>query len=157
MRPRHLTAFATRHLSRCLPIAAGVGALSAIWGLASQLVTLLHLPVSGGVVGLLVLLALLLTGKVSARWFAPGAQWMLAELILFFVPAVVSIIEYGSLLRHDGLRLMIIIVTGTLVVMIVTGLVVESVTRLETGARARRFAAARRQRIGAASLTHSQG
>lgn len=138
---------ATRYLSRPLRIAAGVAALSLIWWLGSELVSLLHVPVSGGVAGLLVLVTLLLAGWVPARWFAPGAQWMLSELILFFVPAVVSIIEYGNLLRHDGLRLMIIIVTGTLVVMLVTGVVVEWVTRLQTGSRARRFAAARRRRL----------
>ncbi len=143
----------SRHLSPWLRTAAGVAALCGVWWIASEAVALLHLPVSGGVLGLIVLVALLLTGKVPVHWFASGAQWMLAELLLFFIPAVVSIIEYGSLLRHDGLRLMIIIVAGTLGVMVVTGFVVEWITRLETHQRARRFAAARRKRLMAASAS----
>ncbi|WP_158601854.1 CidA/LrgA family protein [Pararobbsia silviterrae] len=143
----------TRHLSRYVRIAAGVAALSGVWWIASWLVARCHLPVSAGVVGLILLLALLLTGRVPVDGIAAGARWMLAELLLFFVPAVVSIIEYGHLLRHDGLQLMIIIVAGTVAVMVVTGLVVESVTRIETRRRARRFAAARSQRIARMTQT----
>ncbi len=121
-----------RHLIRCLHIAFGVVAMIGIWAAASWLVALLHLPISGGVVGLVFLMVLLLTGHVPAAFVRPGAQWVVAELLLFLVPAIVSIVHYGSLLRHDGLQLLAITVTGTTLVMVVTGIVVEFVSRFES-------------------------
>jgi holin-like protein len=126
------------YLIRCLHIASGVVAIVGIWALASRLVALLHLPVAGGVVGLALLALLLLSGRVPPELFRPGAQWLVAELLLFLIPAVVSIVHYGSLLRHDGLQLAAISVTGTVLVMVVTGVVVEFVSRFETRAERRR-------------------
>lgn len=125
-------------LTRWSRIVIGVLAVVGIWMLSSRLVVLLHLPVSGGVIGLLILLTLLLTGWMPAGVVKPGARWLLAELLLFFIPAVVSIVQYGSLLRHDGLRLLIIIVTSTVLVMVTAGIVVELVSRIELRTRSGR-------------------
>ncbi len=38
-------------------------------------------------------------------WVRAGARWLLAEMLLFFVPAVVAVVNYAHLLLVDGWRI----------------------------------------------------
>lgn len=68
--------------------------LAAIWLLADTAVRTLHLPLPANLTGMLLLLACILLGVVKAEWFSAGARWLLAEMLLFFVPAVVAVVNY---------------------------------------------------------------
>ena len=46
-----------------------------------------------------------------------GARWLLAEMLLFFVPAVVAVVNYTQLLMVDGWRIMLVIALSTLMVL----------------------------------------
>ncbi len=100
-------------------------ALIAIWYLAEMLVHWLHVPISGGVAGLLLLLALFASGRFSPRNLRRGAMWFLAEMLLFFIPAVPAIINHREFLGWLGIKVLIVILAGTLIVMVTTALVVE--------------------------------
>ena len=50
----------------------------------------------------LLLLVCILLGVVKAQWFSAGARWLLAEMLLFFVPAVVAVVNYQELLLQGG-------------------------------------------------------
>jgi holin-like protein len=104
-------------------------ALSGVWLLAHQAERLLHVP--AGVIGILLLLVLLCCKVVNADWLRSGADWLLAEMMLFFIPAVVAIVNYPTLLRQSGWRIGIVIVVSTLLVMITVGTVVDLVFRWE--------------------------
>src|SRR5262249_55321642 len=67
-----------------------IAAIIGIWWSASALTHTTGLALSPGVIGLLAVLALLLSGRVEARWIEDGAQWLLGELVLFFIPCVVA-------------------------------------------------------------------
>ena len=62
-------------------------------------------------------------------WLRAGAGLLLAEMLLFFIPAVMSLLDYGPLLRAQGPRILLVIVSGTLLVMMSTALAVEWVCR----------------------------
>ncbi|MDA3086516.1 CidA/LrgA family protein, partial [Campylobacter sp. CS_ED1] len=49
-----------------------------------------------------------------------GADLILAELLLFFIPPVVGIIQYQELLIASGLRILLVILISTALVMIVS-------------------------------------
>jgi hypothetical protein len=51
----------------------------------------------------------------------------MAEMLLFFIPALMSLLDYGGLLRHDGWRILLVIGASTLMVMLVTAFTVELV------------------------------
>ncbi|WP_034945930.1 CidA/LrgA family protein [Erwinia oleae] len=98
---------------------------------AQQLVAWLDLPLPANIVGMLLLLALIALRVLPLRWVKAGSQWLLAEMLLFFIPAVVAVVNYSQLLRVEGWRIMLVIAVSTLLVLSATALVVDRVYRLE--------------------------
>ncbi|WP_025858060.1 CidA/LrgA family protein [Pseudomonas sp. CHM02] len=103
--------------------------LLAIYLLGCQLATWLAWPVPGGVVGLGLLLATFASGLVKPATLQLGAGVLMAEMLLFFIPALMSLLDYGGLLRNDGWRILLVIGFSTLAVMLVTAFTVELVCR----------------------------
>ena len=106
-----------------------IGLLAAIWFLADCAVRYFHLPLPANVTGMLALLALILLGWVRAEWFRAGAGWLLAEMLLFFVPAVVAVVNYQDLLLQEGWRIGLVLVISTTLDLGVTALVVDRLYR----------------------------
>ncbi|WP_296556809.1 CidA/LrgA family protein [Pigmentiphaga sp.] len=104
-------------------------ALVAVWWAADSAVRWAGLPIPGGVVGLFAVLALLLSGRLPLHRIDQGAQWLLADMLVFFIPAVVAMVRYQDLLRTDGLKLAAVIVLGNACVMLVTAVTVEWIAR----------------------------
>jgi holin-like protein len=128
---------------RVARIAVQSAAIAGLWLAADFVVRLLHLPIPGGVVGLLVLLALLFCGGIAPRWIKAGADWLLSDMLLFFIPAAVAAVQYGGLFREDGWRLALVVVAGTLMVMVAVAFAVEQAARLERRLALRRALIAR--------------
>ncbi|MFQ2701855.1 CidA/LrgA family protein [Aeromonas caviae] len=108
-----------------------IALLAAIWLLADIAVRTLHLPLPANLTGMLLLLVCILLGVVKAQWFSAGARWLLAEMLLFFVPAVVAVVNYQELLLQEGCRIMVVLIVSTVLVLGTTALVVDRVYRLE--------------------------
>ena len=108
-----------------------VGVLIAAWWLADQAASALQLPFSGGVVGLALLVVLLLAGWVRPAAIELGANWLLANMLLFFIPLVVSVVQFTELLKTQGLTLFLNIGLGFASVMLATALTVEWACRHE--------------------------
>ncbi len=107
--------------STCLQI----GLLVAVWLLADTLMRYLGVPVPGGIVGLFVLLLAFALHWLSPRSFAQGAQWLLAEMLLFFVPAAMILLDNRQMFGWLGVKLLAVVVGGTVLVMAATALTVE--------------------------------
>jgi len=102
-----------------------LGGMIALW-LGGELVArLLDLPVPGAVLGLGFLLALLATGALHLDAVKRGADWLLAQMLVFFVPAVLSLVDHREFLGLLGLKILFVIVVSTAAVMVVTSLIVE--------------------------------
>jgi holin-like protein len=126
-----------------------VGILIAAWWLADEAASALHLPFSGGVVGLFVLVALLLSGWVRPAAIELGANWLLANMLLFFIPLVVSVVQFTQLLKTQGLMLFVNIGLGFASVMLATALTVEWVCRYERKLRLNKLLRQRAARAAA--------
>ena len=98
---------------------------------AQLLVDRLRLPLPANIVGMLLLLALIMLRVLPLNWVKAGSRWLLAEMLLFFIPAVVAVVNYSQLLRVEGWRIMLVITVSTLLVLSATALVVDRVYRLE--------------------------
>jgi len=107
--------------------------------LAEQLVDRLHLPLPANIVGMLLLLALIMLRVLPLNWVRAGSRWLLAEMLLFFIPAVVAVVNYSQLLRVEGWRIMLVIGISTLLVLSATALVVDRVYRFEIWLAQRRW------------------
>lgn len=89
----------------------------------------LHLPIPGTILGIIVLFLLLKFNIVKLDWIEAGASWLLAELLLFFIPAAVGIMEYIPMLRSDGLRILFVVLASTVIVMVSSGLIATGISR----------------------------
>ncbi|WP_456026004.1 CidA/LrgA family protein [Pseudomonas capeferrum] len=118
--------FSFKHIARLL---IELVVLLAIYFLGTQLAVWLALPIPGGVVGLGLLLATFATGLVKPAALQLGAGVLMAEMLLFFIPALMSLLDYGGLVRNDGWRILLVIGFSTLSVMLVTAFTVEMVCR----------------------------
>jgi holin-like protein len=97
----------------------------AFWIAGQNAVKFLGLPVPGGVVGMLALLLLFATRQLSVLSLRRGAEWLIGDMVLFFVPAVLAALDHRELLGLVGLKALAVILGSTLVVMGVTGLTVD--------------------------------
>ncbi|ACC72093.1 CidA/LrgA family protein [Paraburkholderia phymatum] len=122
---------ATSRVTKVGRIAVQSAAIAGVWFAADFIVRRFGLPVPGGVVGLIALLALLFCGGIAPRWVKAGADWLLSDMLLFFIPAAVAAVQYGGLFREDGWRLALVVVAGTLMVMVAVAFAVEQAARLE--------------------------
>ncbi|MFK8251882.1 CidA/LrgA family protein [Ancylobacter terrae] len=118
---------AARILRRHAPLQAVV--VLVFWLVGEGLVRVLGLAVPGAVVGLALLLALLATRRISAPAIRRGADWFLADMLLFFVPAVLAVLDHREFLGLVGLKILFVIVASTAAVMLVTALVVDRCQR----------------------------
>ncbi|QSN61159.1 MULTISPECIES: CidA/LrgA family protein [unclassified Caballeronia] len=130
-------------ISRFARVAVQAGGIAVIWFVADFVARKLALPVPGGVVGLVALLALLFCGGVAPRWVKAGADWLLGDMLLFFIPAAVAAVQYGGLFMEDGWRLALVVVAGTLMVMVAVAFAVDRAARLERRLALRRALVAR--------------
>ncbi|HFN3653046.1 CidA/LrgA family protein [Enterobacter hormaechei] len=96
---------------------------------AEYLVDWLNLPLPANLVGMM--LTLILCRALPLSWVRAGARWLLAEMLLFFVPAVVAVVNYAQLLMVDGWRIFAVIALSTLMVLGATAWVVDKVYRFE--------------------------
>jgi len=84
------------------------------------------------------LVSMIMLRVMPLGWGKAGASWLLAEMLLFFVPAVVAVVNYGDLLRLEGWRILLVIGVSTLLVLGATSLVVDRVYRFELWLAARK-------------------
>jgi holin-like protein len=75
--------------------------------------------------------AALALGWLPLAWCKSGARWLLAEMLLFFIPATVAVVQYPQLMGSIGLRIVLVILLSTVLVMTVTSLVVDAGYKFE--------------------------
>ncbi|MGG1662389.1 CidA/LrgA family protein [Brevibacillus sp. NRS-1366] len=85
----------------------------------------LHLPVPGSLIGLCLLFLCLHMGWVRLQWVEAGATLLFSQMILFFVPSLVGIMQYPWLFGIKGVLVLIVVVSGSALVMVSTGVVAE--------------------------------
>ena len=66
---------------------------------------LLHLPLPGSIIGLLVLLAALSLKVFQLEWIESGSYFLLSYLPLYFIPATVGVMNYGHVFAGKGFLL----------------------------------------------------
>jgi holin-like protein len=108
-----------------------IGLLFFIWLASEGFVRATHTPIPAGIVGLLILILLLSSRRISLRSLRRGADWYLGEMLLFFIPAVPAVTAHPEFFGLLGLKLLAIIFLGTVAVMNVTALTVDLFFRME--------------------------
>ncbi|AIQ17646.1 MULTISPECIES: CidA/LrgA family protein [Paenibacillus] len=105
---------------KIIRIIAEVGILYAFYLAGDYLQKLLHLPVPGSIVGLLLLFILLLCKIVPLKLIENGSSFILAYLPMFFIPATAGIMNHLDIFSGRGLLLIAILVVSSVLTMVVT-------------------------------------
>lgn len=90
--------------------------------IGNLLTTQLGLTLPGSIIGIILLFLCLHLKLIPVQHVTDGADFLLANLLLLFIPSVVGIIQYQDILSANGIQLVVIIIIGTAIVMITTGL-----------------------------------
>lgn len=105
--------------------------IGSVWGMALGIEKLIHLPISSGVLGLFLMLGLLSIKVIQLEWVNVAAKLILSELVLLFIPLMMSVIQYKNLFINQGLQLILTIVFGTAMVMLSSALTFVVGNRLQ--------------------------
>jgi holin-like protein len=97
--------------------------------LGEALSMLLHLPIPGPVIGLLLLFAYLLVRPEAVSTIEPTALELLRHLSLLFVPAGVGIMVAADSVRGSVLAIVVALVVSTSLGIAVTALVTRALLR----------------------------
>ena len=114
----------TRNALKASP-AAQIGLVAVLWTAGTGIAHLAGGPVPASLIGMLALLGLLGSGALDVRLVQRGAGWLLAEMLLFFVPAVVALLAHPEFLGLTGVKVLFVILGSTVMVMLATALTVE--------------------------------
>ena len=129
--PTMNTVFSAKTGISIIKTTAQLALLLLFWAIGHGLQQRLHVPISAGVLGLFLALAALLCGVLKLDWIKGGADFVLGELVLFFVPCVVGLLKYQALFKSQGWQLISTIVIGTVCVMVATAYAVYLGFKLE--------------------------
>ncbi|WJH33749.1 CidA/LrgA family protein [Paenibacillus sp. CC-CFT747] len=82
-------------------------------------------PVPGSILGLGFVFVLLQLKILPLNAVELGAKWLLAEMLLFFIPSAAGVVEYKPMLLSSGPQILLVVLTGTALVMGCAGLAAE--------------------------------
>lgn len=108
------------HFSKISKILLQVGLLISFWWIGSIIQNQFDLPISAAVIGLFIVLIGLMTGIFKLTWIKTGSDFILSELVLFFIPCFIGLMKYKTLFVTEGWQLILAVVLGTICVMVMT-------------------------------------
>ncbi|MGE8531626.1 MAG: CidA/LrgA family protein [Acinetobacter guillouiae] len=121
----------SHQISSIYKVTLQIGLLILIWWIGSIIQKQFNLPISAAVIGLFMVLIGLMTGIFKLNWIKSGSDFILGELVLFFIPCFVGLMKYKNLFMTEGWQLIVVVVLGTICVMVFTAYSVHIGFKLE--------------------------
>lgn len=121
----------SHQISSIYKVTLQIGLLILIWWISSIIQKQFNLPISAAVIGLFMVLIGLMTGIFKLNWIKSGSDFILGELVLFFIPCFIGLMKYKNLFMTEGWQLIVVVVLGTICVMVFTAYSVHIGFKLE--------------------------
>lgn len=93
--------------------------------IGTEVQKLLHIPLAGSIVGLILFFLLLQFKIVPESWINVGADFLLKTMVFFFIPSVVGIMDVASNITMNYILFFIVIIIGTCLVALSSGYIAE--------------------------------
>lgn len=93
--------------------------------IGTEVQKLLHIPLAGSIVGLMLFFLLLQFKIIPESWINVGADFLLKTMVFFFIPSVVGIMDVASNITMNYILFFIIIIFGTCLVALSSGYIAE--------------------------------
>jgi holin-like protein len=91
-----------------------------IYFLSEFVVTYLNLPIPGNVFGLILLFVLLTIGVVKVNYIEKAAGFLNKHLAFFYIPFGVGLMNYGGLIKSNGISILVMIIGSSIIGLIMT-------------------------------------
>ncbi|MBF2233647.1 CidA/LrgA family protein [Staphylococcus epidermidis] len=93
--------------------------------IGTEVQKLLHIPLAGSIVGLMLFFLLLQLKIIPESWINVGADFLLKTMVFFFIPSVVGIMDVASNITMNYILFFIVIIIGTCLVALSSGYIAE--------------------------------
>ena len=93
--------------------------------IGTEVQKLLHIPLAGSIVGLMLFFLLLQFKIIPESWINVGADFLLKTMVFFFIPSVVGIMDVPSNSTMNYILFFIVIIIGTCLVALSSGYIAE--------------------------------
>lgn len=90
---------------------------------------LLHIPIAGCIVGLVLFFLLLQFRIIPERWISSGANFLLATMVFYFIPSIVGIMDVASEINLNFIVFFSLIIFGTCSVALISGYIAEKMVK----------------------------
>ncbi|MDH9160759.1 CidA/LrgA family protein [Staphylococcus succinus] len=91
--------------------------------------SVLHIPIAGSIVGLILFFLLLQFKIIPSKWVSEGSNFFLTFMVFFFVPSVVGVMDVVSEINLNFILFFVMIVLGTCCVALVSGFIAEKMVK----------------------------
>lgn len=97
----------------------------------NAIVSIFRLPLSGSIVGMLLLFLSLLTGIIQIEWVEKAANVHLQHMTMLFIPPVIGALVYFHHIHMKIWKLGVVIAGSSLCIIVITGYSVELYEKLK--------------------------
>lgn len=91
--------------------------------------SVLHIPIAGSIVGLLVFFLLLQFKIIPSKCVSEGSNFFLTTMVFFFVPSVVGVMDVVSDINLNFILFFSMIILGTCCVALISGFIAEKMVK----------------------------
>ncbi|MEX2949018.1 CidA/LrgA family protein [Staphylococcus warneri] len=97
--------------------------------IGTEVQRLLHIPLAGSIVGLLMFFLLLQFKIIPVSWVDEGANFLLKTMVFYFIPSVVGVMNVASDITLSYILFFLIIILGTCLVALSSGYIAEALVK----------------------------
>jgi holin-like protein len=101
--------------------------------IGNAIVRFFHLPFSGSIVGMVLLLVVLCTGLVKVNWVSAAADLHFNHMTLLFIPPIVGIFFKLNMLQGQSWKLILVLIISSLLGLLGTGYTAELYEKFKKG------------------------
>ncbi|MBR5303913.1 MAG: CidA/LrgA family protein [Candidatus Gastranaerophilales bacterium] len=109
----------------------GLGIIFLILYLSKIILDLAHIAFPAPILGIIILFILLKIGIIKEVWIESFCNFMLKNMILFFIPIFVGVIAYTDIISKNFLAIIMTIIITTTLVMVVVGLLSYNIIKYQ--------------------------
>ncbi|SCT96217.1 holin-like protein [Staphylococcus xylosus] len=103
--------------------------IMAITYIGNVIQSVLHIPIAGSIVGLLVFFLLLQFKVIPSKWVSEGSNFFLTTMVFFFVPSVVGVMDVVSDINLNFILFFSMVILGTCCVALISGFIAEKMVK----------------------------
>lgn len=103
--------------------------LCAISYIGNMLASFLNIGIPGSIIGILLLFVIIEQKWLPLEKIESGANFLIAELLLFFIPSAIGVIQFQDVLKDDWVQLLFAIGASICLVVLFVGIVTEFIVR----------------------------